>query len=101
MKLSVDLGRGEPFEIISNAPINYDQWHKVIVDRRGHYVTLTVKSEEGVGEVTEDKVNIGLHNPNFDRFRLNLMNKVQFLSDISFSSIIYRKLTFCCQELIY
>ena len=70
MKLSVDLGRGEPFEIISNAPINYDQWHKVIVDRRGHYVTLTVKSEEGVGEVTEDKVNIGLHNHNFNRFRL-------------------------------
>ena len=66
VKLSVDLGRGEPFEITSNAPINYNQWHKVIVDRRGHYVTLTVKSEEGVGEVTEDKVNIGLHNHNFN-----------------------------------
>ena len=58
VKLSVDLGQEEPFEILSNAPINYNQWHKVIVDRRGHYVTLTVKSEEGVGEVTEDKVLI-------------------------------------------
>ena len=28
----------------------------MIVDRRGHYVTLTVKSEEGVGEISEDKV---------------------------------------------
>ena len=56
VKLTVDLGRGEPFEITSNAAINYNQWHQVIVDRRGHFVTLTVKSEQGVGEINEDKV---------------------------------------------
>ena len=52
----MDLGRGDPFEITSNAPISYNQWHQVIVDRRGHFVTLTVKSEQGVGEINEDKV---------------------------------------------
>ena len=56
MKLTVDLGRGEPFEIMSHAPIKYNQWHQLIIDRRGHYVTLTVRSEEGVGEINEDKV---------------------------------------------
>ena len=64
VQLTVDLGQGEPFKILSNSPINYDQWHKVIVDRRGHYVTLTVKSEEGVGEIHEDKVTI--QNKNFN-----------------------------------
>ena len=56
VQLTIDLGRGEPHKILSNAPITYNQWHQVIVDRRGHYVTLTVKSEEGVGEISEDKV---------------------------------------------
>ena len=56
VKLTIDLGTGVPFEVISNAPIKYGEWHQLLVDRRGHYVTLTVRSEAGVGEITEDKV---------------------------------------------
>ena len=55
VKLTIDFGTGQPFEIRSNAPIKYNQWHQLLIDRRGHYVTLTVRSEES-GVVNEDKV---------------------------------------------
>jgi hypothetical protein len=34
-------------EVISNTPIVYGQWHELVIDRRGYYITVTVRSEEG------------------------------------------------------
>ncbi len=42
----MDLGAG-PMEVMSNVPIVYGQWHELLIDRRGYYVTVVVRSEEG------------------------------------------------------
>jgi hypothetical protein len=46
VKVTLDLGAG-PLEILSNRPIVYGQWHELIIDRRGYYITVVVRSEEG------------------------------------------------------
>lgn len=53
VKLTIDMGTGVS-EVMSNQPITYGQWHQLEVDRRGYYVTLVVRSEDGVDEITED-----------------------------------------------
>ena len=54
VKLIIDMGAATPFRLESNSPIVYGQWHQLIIDRRGHYVTMIVKSEQGPGEVEMD-----------------------------------------------
>ncbi len=54
-KLTIDLGAG-PRQIESNKPIPYDQWIFIEVNRRGHYVTLSVSSEQSPGEEETDTV---------------------------------------------
>ena len=54
VKLTLDMGAGTE-TILSNNPITYGQWHQLEIDRRGYYVTLTVRSEDGIGEITEDQ----------------------------------------------
>ncbi len=44
--MTLDLGAG-PMEVMSNVPIVYGQWHELMIDRRGYYVTVVVRSEEG------------------------------------------------------
>ena len=55
VKLTIDMG-AQVTELTSNAPIDYNEWHELIIDRRGYHVTMTVKSEAGVGDVSEDTV---------------------------------------------
>ena len=43
-----------PLTVESNNPITYSQWHRLIIDRRGHYVTMIVRSERGPGETEDD-----------------------------------------------
>ncbi len=65
VKLTMDLGAGVT-EVLSNNPISYGQWHQLEVDRRGYYTTMIVRSEDGVGEISEDmKENVPL--PRKDR----------------------------------
>jgi hypothetical protein len=53
VKLTLDMGAGL-VEIFSNSPIDYGQWHNLEINRRGYYVTMVVRSEDGVGEISED-----------------------------------------------
>ena len=55
VKLTIDMG-AQVTELTSNNPIDYNEWHELIVDRRGYHVTMTIRSEEGLGEVFEDTV---------------------------------------------
>ena len=48
VKLVLDMGAGTE-TILSNNPITYGQWHQLEIDRRGYYVSLTVRSEDGIG----------------------------------------------------
>ena len=54
-KLTIDLGAGEQY-IFSKNPITYDQWNKLEIMRNGYEVTMTVSSEAGPGEITQDVV---------------------------------------------
>ena len=54
VKLILDMGAGLEI-VLSNNPITYGQWHQLEVDRRGYYVSLIVRSEDGVGEISEDR----------------------------------------------
>ncbi|TRY60964.1 hypothetical protein TCAL_05712 [Tigriopus californicus] len=64
-KLTVDLGAGH-LEVKSSVPIVYDQWNYIEIERQGHTVTMTLKQEEGPGEVNEDKVQEAL--PRYDEY---------------------------------
>jgi hypothetical protein len=44
--VTLDLGAGS-MEVLSNTAIIYGQWHELLIDRRGYYVTVIVRSEEG------------------------------------------------------
>ena len=44
--MTLDLGAG-PMEVLSNYPIVYGQWHELVIDRRGYYITVIVRSQEG------------------------------------------------------
>ena len=53
VKLTIDMG-AQVTELRSNDPIDYNEWHQLLVDRRGYSVKMTIRSEDGVGEVSED-----------------------------------------------
>ena len=55
VKLTIDMGAGVHVVESRNA-ITYGQWHQLIVDRRGYYVTMNVVFEESKGLFIEDKV---------------------------------------------
>ena len=44
--MTLDLGAG-PMEVLSNNPISYGQWQELVIDRRGYYITVIVRSQEG------------------------------------------------------
>ena len=53
VKLTIDMG-AQVTELRSNDPIDYNEWHQLLIDRRGYSVKMTIRSEDGVGEVSED-----------------------------------------------
>ena len=53
VKLTVDMGAGMS-EIFSHSPITYGQWHELTIDRRGYYVSMTIRSEPEIGNIIED-----------------------------------------------
>ena len=53
VSLSMDIGSG-PLTINSNNPLTSSEWHQVVITRAGRQVNLTVRSEDGPDEVTED-----------------------------------------------
>ncbi len=54
VKLTINMGAGA-LEVMSNNPIEYGQWHQLVIDRRGYHVTMIVRSEEERGSITEDR----------------------------------------------
>jgi len=55
VSLTMDLGAG-PTELTSRVPVMYSEWNKIEVSRQGYEVNLTLKWEEGLGEVSSDTV---------------------------------------------
>ena len=53
VSLSMDIGSG-PLTIDSNEPLRSSEWYQVVVSRAGREVSLTVRSEAGPDEITED-----------------------------------------------
>ena len=53
VSLSMDIGSG-PLTIDSNSPLRSSEWYQVVVSRAGREVSLTVRSEAGPDEISED-----------------------------------------------
>ena len=53
VSLSIDIGSG-PLTIDSSEPLRSGDWHQVVVTREGRRVTMTVRTEAGPDEITED-----------------------------------------------
>jgi hypothetical protein len=55
VSLTMDIGSGA-MTLESENPLRRNDWHQVEVNREGRKVKLTVRSEAGPGEITEDVV---------------------------------------------